>query len=272
MNIKTANVSVVIPCFNSLKTLERAVESVFNQTLCPNELILVDDGSTDKTVELMYNLKGKYSNFSIIIIELGADLGVSTARNSGWDKSTQNYIAFLDSDDSWHKDKINIQYNFMEINKNIVMTGTNFNIILSDNENTVVYDERYEVISWTGDELLWKNHFVTPGVMIRSNIKERFQNGRSDMDDHLLWLEIAFNYGVVSMINLPLVFLHKPQWGNEGLASNLWAMEKGELKNYQYLLSTGRISIFKFLFFNIFSIMKFNRRLFIKYILKGTSS
>jgi len=267
----TASVSAIIPCYNSVKTLERAVKSVAEQILRPAEIILVDDGSTDSTVEFMYELQKKYGEDWIHIIELGADLGVSTARNSGWEKASQDYVAFLDSDDSWHSKKIEIQYNFMIKNQNIIMTGTGFDILKGE-FNEILIGDNFDTKEWKPNRLILKNPFVTPGVMIRSDITERFQAGRSDMDDHLLWLEIAFNYGFVVQIQLPLACLFKSSWGEGGLGSRLWTMEKGELKNYWYLQSTGRISILKASGLSCFSLIKFGRRLFIRHVLNHSSS
>jgi glycosyltransferase involved in cell wall biosynthesis len=267
---ETASVSVIIPCYNSIKTLERAVKSVAEQTLRPGELILVDDGSTDSTVEFMHLLKNKYGKDWICIIELGADLGVSTARNSGWEKASNKFVAFLDSDDSWHSNKIEIQYSYMEENPQVVMTGHRFEII---NEEAIQPNLKlkFDTKVWFPSKLILTNPFVTPSVMISASIPERFQAGRSDMDDHLLWLEIAFNYGSVTEIMLPLAALYKPQWGAGGLGSRLWIMEKGELKNYWYLRATKRISTLNALGLSCFSLAKFSRRLFIRYILNRTS-
>jgi len=267
---EVASVSAIIPCYNSVSTLERAVSSVAKQTLRPAELVLVDDGSTDSTVDLMYELQKKYGIDWLHIIELGADLGVSTARNTGWEKASQKYVAFLDSDDSWHSRKIEIQYKFMSQNQKVIMSGTGFNIINEKNKEAVL-DERFETKEWFPKKLIFKNPFVTPGVMIRADINERFQAGRSDMDDHLLWLEIAFNHGSVTGIKLPLASLYKAQWGEGGLASRLWTMEKGELKNYWYLRATKRISVLSALALSFFSLAKFGRRLFIRHVLNRSS-
>ncbi len=156
-------------------------------------------------------------------------------------------------------------------NENIVMSGTGFDILTEDDSEPFI-DAEFEIKEWSPKKMLLKNPFVTPGVMIRADIKERFQDGRSDMDDHLLWLEIAFNHGFVSEIKLPLAILFKAQWGEGGLGSRLWIMEKGELKNYWYLRQNNKISMLAALGLSFFSLIKFIRRLYIRYILKRSSS
>lgn len=123
-----AYISVIIPCYNSSKTIERAIESVINQTLLPKEIIVVDDCSNDNTLELLNNFKKKNLKFNIVILSLEKNVGAASARNRAWDIAKYDFIAFLDSDDSWHNKKLEIQYNFMINNPQIVLTGHNCEI------------------------------------------------------------------------------------------------------------------------------------------------
>ena len=97
------SISVIIPTFNRKKLLERALSSVFKQTLQPDEILVIDNGSTDGTVEMLSN---KYPN--VICIEEIRN-GVSAARNAGVLKAKSQWIAFLDSDDVWHPKKLETQ-------------------------------------------------------------------------------------------------------------------------------------------------------------------
>lgn len=101
---ETFSVSVVIPTHNRLQTLQRAVASAIEQTLPPLEVIVVDDGSTDGSAQWLAQQEPPVS----FIIQLNH--GVSHARNRGIEKANGNWIAFLDSDDYWHKDKLEKQY------------------------------------------------------------------------------------------------------------------------------------------------------------------
>lgn len=92
------DISVIIPTYNRENFVLKAIRSVQNQSVHVNEIIVVDDGSSDATRELLKNEKVTY-----IFIK---NSGVSTARNSGIKKAKNEWIAFLDSDDIWHKDKI----------------------------------------------------------------------------------------------------------------------------------------------------------------------
>ncbi len=96
--------SVIIPVFNRASFIIEAIESVLNQTYRDFELIVVDDGSTDDTPRVI-------KNYPITIIRQ-PNRGVSAARNSGIKAAKGEIIAFLDSDDIWHREKLQIQHEF----------------------------------------------------------------------------------------------------------------------------------------------------------------
>ena len=96
-------ISVIIPTYNRIKLIERAINSVLNQSHMVNQIIIVDDGSTDGTKEI---IKEKYPQITYIYQD---NKGVSAARNIGINKTYCNWISFLDSDDTWHQDKIEKQ-------------------------------------------------------------------------------------------------------------------------------------------------------------------
>ena len=103
MNLQSS-VSVVIPTFNRGHTLNRAIDSVLGQTLLPSEIIVVDDGSTDGTEEL---ISKEYSSVSYIKTN---NRGVSAARNLGMKAAKSDWFAFLDSDDQWLPHKLEKQF------------------------------------------------------------------------------------------------------------------------------------------------------------------
>lgn len=106
-------VSVVIPMFNSENTIRLTLESVINQTYPHFEVILVDDGSTDKSISLVSHFK---SQVRIIRQE---NMGVSGARNTGWKASQGSLIAFIDSDDLWLPNKLEEQVNLIHVDRSL---------------------------------------------------------------------------------------------------------------------------------------------------------
>src|SRR5450432_3839768 len=98
MGEKVLTVSVVIPTFNSSKYIQNTIESVFAQSYPNIEIVVVDDGSTDNTVELAKSTL-KRSEKKCQILTLGKNGGPSAARNVGYLAATGSWIQFLDSDD-----------------------------------------------------------------------------------------------------------------------------------------------------------------------------
>ena len=117
-------VSVIIPAYNSSGFIEDALESVFKQTYRNYEVIVVDDGSTDKSAEII----GSFSDKRIIYI-YQENHGVSVARNKGILESKGEYIAFLDSDDLWLPEKLEKQVAILNNNKNTGLVYTDFDVI-----------------------------------------------------------------------------------------------------------------------------------------------
>ena len=103
-------ISVIIPTYNRRQVIDRAIDSVLAQKRPSQEVIVVDDGSTDKTVS---HLNEKYAG-QIHVLESPHNLGVSAARNSGIAACNGDWIALLDSDDEWLPDKLNQQVTAME--------------------------------------------------------------------------------------------------------------------------------------------------------------
>lgn len=105
-------VSIICPTYNSQRFVVEAIESVFRQSYRAWELLLIDDGSTDHTPSVLENLSKSDSRIRTFLLR--QNRGPATARNHGIMRSSGRYIAFLDSDDLWLSEKLNIQINFMK--------------------------------------------------------------------------------------------------------------------------------------------------------------
>lgn len=126
---KNIVVSVIIPMYNSERTIERALNSVVNQTYQGNiEIIVINDGSQDNSLNLVKEYKKKLNkeNIEIFIINK-KNGGVSTARNEGLRKAKGKYIALLDSDDEWLKTKLETQIELLKNNSKIDFLGSQVN-------------------------------------------------------------------------------------------------------------------------------------------------
>jgi len=113
-------VSIIIPVYNSEKYIKECLDSIINQTYKNLEIIIVNDVSTDNSINIIKQFKDK----RIKIVNLNYNSGVAIARNRGIEEATGDYICFIDSDDYWDLTKIEKQVNFIEKN--------NYSFIYSD--------------------------------------------------------------------------------------------------------------------------------------------
>lgn len=152
--MKIANeikISVVVPTYNRAGTIKRCLKSVLAQTYLPYEIVVADDGSTDNTLEIIGNI-----NSNLINVYSQENRGAQAARNLGIRMSKGNYIAFLDSDDEWVNNKLEIQVE-----------------ILKNNPDSVIYTDMYMNDDKTGrmerckanvgSGNIYKHLLITPG-------------------------------------------------------------------------------------------------------------
>lgn len=113
------DISVIIPTYNRKHLLCRAIDSVIRQSFSPHEILVVDDGSTDDSQALVQQ---QYSQIRYIYQD---NSGVSTARNRGISEAKKSWLAFLDSDDIWHENKLMIQMGLLMKNPEYKICHTN---------------------------------------------------------------------------------------------------------------------------------------------------
>lgn len=128
-------VSVIIPCYNYGEFLGEAVDSVLNQTYQNFEIIIIDDGSTDNTKEVVKNFQKKDKRIGYYYQK---NKGPSAARNLGAAKSNGNYICFLDADDIFKKSHLGDSINFLEKNKDLSMVFSNARFFSDAGQNKAV--------------------------------------------------------------------------------------------------------------------------------------
>lgn len=257
---RRAAVSVVIPCYCCSQTLGRSLESVAKQIQLPLEVILVDDASPDggKTQLAIQECVDRYQGtLNLKVITLSVNQGVAGARNAGWAVAGGDYIAFLDADDTWHPQKLEIQYGFMSEHPEVTFSGHRH--VLESSEFSAVTGQlrHVEIGFW---RLVLKNPCITPSVMVRRDVPVRFSVGKRYMEDHLLWMTLGATGGF-TLLQTNLAKIHKAPFGESGLSSHLWQMEVGELENYWSLRRLGDVNLALALLLSIFSMAKFARRI-----------
>lgn len=122
-------VSVIMPAYNSANYIEEAIESVVNQSYKNWELIIVDDNSNDNTEEIVNKIIEKDNR--IKYFKFRKNMGAAHARNKAMEMAEGRFLAFLDADDIWEKEKLNIQINYMLDNK-CAISHSDYEVIAND--------------------------------------------------------------------------------------------------------------------------------------------
>lgn len=197
-------ISVVIPCYNHGKYLHEAIESVLTQTHNNVEIIVVDDGSTDCTRDVV---KNRYDNIDTIKYVYQDNQGLSAARNTGINYSTGNYFVFLDADDWLLEDALSTNLAFLQHNKQLAFISGGHVII---NESQKYRGEKSEVIERDFyHELLQRNYIgMHATVMYQKWVFDefRFDTTLKASEDYNMYLHIARKYPVCHHTHLVAVY------------------------------------------------------------------
>ncbi len=258
-----APVSVIIPCYRCANTVERALNSILRQTLMPSEILFVEDVSGDgnETVDKLHDLVAGYDGKIVIrILCMNRNGGPGEARNMGWAHATQPYIAFLDADDAWHPNKIEIQYLWMKAHPDVTLS-CHETIVLSDSESypslPVAHVQAHPI---SACRMLLFNMVPTRTVMLQASVVDRFAKGMRYAEDYHLWLRIVLSNLGVYRLQLPMAFSFKGEFGDAGLSGDIHAMHQGEVVAFNSLLTAGHIGYLSFVVASSFSRIKFWRR------------
>lgn len=240
------DIGVVIPTFNSGLTVERALQSVLNQTLLPSHIVVVDNDSTDNTLDVIERVS-RDAKTRITTVLLNTNTGPGNARNVAWNLIDCPLVAFLDSDDSWHPEKLRLQVNLVARHPNHRLFGHRTRIAGQDLGKGDDVCAKSEVVRYFSlNHFLIRNRISTPTVMVRVSVKERFDVDPWFAEDYGLWTSIVSAGHAAVVSSLPLTTLHKAPWGESGLSSRLHEMYRGELTVLSRLRSAGRLPRFKY--------------------------
>jgi glycosyltransferase involved in cell wall biosynthesis len=228
-------ISVVITTYNRKNIIGRAIDSVLAQTRSADEIILVDDGSSDNTNEFV---KNKYPKIKYIWQECR---GISHARNTGISLATGTWIAFLDSDDEWLSSKLEVQQNALKIEPDYKICHTNE--IWIRNGRRVNPMKKHE----KSGGFIFKNCLplciISPSsVIINRSVFDQYGTFDESLDvceDYDLWLRLcAF---------LPVLYLEKPQiikYGghHDQLSRKYWGMDRFRIIALEKIVQNSTIS------------------------------
>jgi glycosyltransferase involved in cell wall biosynthesis len=197
MHMHNPKVSVIMAAYNAEKYIAKAIESILLQTFRDLELIIVNDASTDGTLGIAKRYGEK--DVRIRLIDLVQNVGTNHAKNKALSIARGKYIAILDNDDIALPDRIEKQFNYLELHKDIFLIGSAAKII-DETGMTVGASHPITRIKKLKQTLVYKNAIYHPTVMYR-NDGLRYRNVPYGAEDYDLYLRILSRGD--SLANLP---------------------------------------------------------------------
>jgi len=233
-----------MPAYNCQDTILDSIESVRQQTYQFFELIIVDDGSSDNTYQVIKRFKD-FPNIKIIRSKINRGIGFT--RNIAISKARGQYIAFLDSDDTWHKDKLKIQINLMKNNNYFCCHSSYTRIEINSDKKKAIKAEK---IIRKSDMLKGNKIGNLTGIYDAKKIGKVFQK-EVGHEDYLMWIQIVnlakFSYGCIE--NLAYYTVSKKGVSSNKLKSIFWTWNiyRNELKMNLFNSFISLISYFLFI-------------------------
>jgi hypothetical protein len=211
---KAFRISVVIPAYNAGRYLARAIDSVLAQSRPADEIIVVDDGSSDNTPDVAARYAGR-----ICFIRQG-NAGASVARNTGIEAASGEWIAFLDADDEWLPEKLHVQMEHLGRNPELVWTTGNYLCCVCTRGHSEPHLKPTAVRELlSGKEYLEDYFQALPGglggctgtmLIRRTALLEAglFRPGQLRGNDYDMWWRIAYRYPKIGYVAEPLAVYH----------------------------------------------------------------
>jgi glycosyltransferase involved in cell wall biosynthesis len=185
--MKTPMISVVMPAYNAERYIEQSINSILNQTFRDFEFIIINDFSKDRTKEIIEKFKKKDKR--IILLNNKKNLKVPLTRSRGLKIAKGKYIAVMDADDIAIKNRLELQYSFMEKNRNIFLCGGSA-IVIDEEGNTIGILRKTNNIEKVKKNLLKGNPIVHSSVMFRNTGEYFYREKFEDADEYDVYLRI----------------------------------------------------------------------------------
>ena len=228
-------ISVVIPTYNRIALVERAIDSVLRQSIKPFDIIVVDDGSDDGTSEM---IQKKYRSIKLVQQQ---NSGVSAARNNGIKHAKGDWISLLDSDDEWTEKKLENQVNRLIKNPDYHFCHTNE--IWIRNGVRVNQKKRHQKYGgYIFDKCLDICRISPSSTLFKKNILEHvgwFDTQLPVCEDYDLWLRITADYKIL-FVDEPLIIKYGGH--TDQLSQSVEGIELFRIKSLENLLANTELS------------------------------
>ncbi len=230
INENKYKISVVIPTLNRINTLQRALDSVINQTYKPAEIIVVDNGSSDGTLKF---LREQYPKITILTEN---KIGVSSARNKGIKKSINQWIALLDSDDAWHPRKLEIQTSMLDSalkEYNLIHTDE---VWFRNNKHINQMKKHKKQGGYIFERCLSLCCISPSSVLFKKNILDKvglFDESLPVCEDYDMWLKICSSEEVLFAQDK---LTYKYGGHKDQLSKSYWGMDRFRIKSIENII------------------------------------
>lgn len=228
-------VSVVIPTFNRKSNLRRALKSVLAQSVAVEEIVVIDDGSSDETGAMVR------AEFPEVMYIYQSNHGVSKARNLGIHHSTAPWIALLDSDDEWLPNKLEKQFDALENNNGLLLCHSD-EIWIRNGKRVNAMNKHQKYGGYIYDKCLPLCAISPSASLIHRRLFENvglFDESLPACEDYDLWLRICSRYAVL-YVDEPMIVKyggHKDQ-----LSRQYWGMDRFRIKALMKMLDDPDLS------------------------------
>jgi len=200
------NVSVILTCYNGARWISQAIKSVLAQTYKDFELLVIDDGSTDSSKEII----STYLSDKRVHYLYQENKGFSAAINKGIKESKGDFIGFVGQDDLWMPNKLEVQIRYFDEHKAVDLVHSNYYSI--DSEGKIIKVIEIKIPSFSSKkkliEYLFINNFIGfETVLVKKRCFDEvgfFDERMTGFSDHDMWLRIAGKFNI-AYIDLPLV-------------------------------------------------------------------
>lgn len=227
-----SKVSVIVPCYNQAVYLDECLQSVLDQTHQNWECIIVNDGSTDHTEAVARKWAQKDSRFQYVYKENG---GLSSARNAALEKASGDYVQFLDSDDTIHRDKFSKS---LSPDKEYPLAVSQFTIYKNGMHLSGYNRVEQDFLTFEGIVFGWDLKFSIPihCALVSRKLLEgfRFDTSLTSCEDWLMWIHITQNNPEALLVDEPLAHYRKED-NNNSMSSDLYKILQQRIRIFPIL-------------------------------------
>ena len=252
VTIRMLQVSIILPVYNSEHYLNSTLVSILQQTMPDFELIAINDCSTDQRLQILQNWAQRDNRIQIAANE--QNIGVADTRNKGITMAKGEYICFVDSDDTWHSEKLECQLNFMK------QSCCDFSCTAYarvDDEGKFMKNRFINKQQIVLEDLLKENYICCSTVMLKTELAKQYSmNGSYAHEDYVYWLDLLQNGANGMVLDETLVQYRVAQSGRSAdkgkAAQGRWQIYRkhlhyGVVKSARYFMHYAINGIKKYL-------------------------